>query len=257
MTPWVRNLLFANVAVFFMQMTMPGVTNALVFVPALVLVRPWSLVTYMFLHGGIMHIAFNMIALYFFGPQVEARLGSRSFVQLYFVSGVSGAVLSMFLAFGSPIIGASAAVFGVMLAFAWFWPDAQILIWGILPVSARVLVIATTILSLMSGLGGSRGGIADFAHLGGYAGAFVYLRLMSGRAVAAKRSWKRRVSAAPPPNVLRNWKSIDTRSVHEVNRDEVNRILDKINAHGVDALTNDERTFLSNFVPKDEPPPVS
>ncbi len=258
MTPWVRNLLFANVAVYFLQQTVPGLTFSLEFVPAYVLMRPWTLVTYMFLHGGLMHIAFNMIALYFFGPQVEARLGARSFVQLYFLSGVSGALLSMFLAFNSPIIGASAAVFGVMLAFAWFWPDAQIYIWGILPVSARVLVIATTLFSLWSGFNGSRFGVADFAHLGGYAGAYLYLRLLKGRAIAGKRSWRKRVTAAPPPNVLKNWKSIDTKSVHEVNRDEVNRILDKISAHGVDSLTNEERTFLSNFVPKDDQiPPVS
>src|SRR5262249_15762396 len=157
------------------------------FVPVLALYRPWTIVTYMFLHDGIMHILFNMLGLFFFGPQVEERLGSRQFVTLYFVGGVSGAVLSMFLAPTSAIIGASAAgmmggagaVLGVMLAFAFFWPNAPIYIWGILPVPARILVIVTTLLSLFSGLQGSRGGIADFAHLGGYAGAYLYLKWIS------------------------------------------------------------------------------
>jgi rhomboid family protein len=246
-TPWVLRLLFANVAVFFVQMTMPSLANSLVFVPALVLVRPWTVVTYMFLHGNFMHIAFNMLALYFFGPQVEARLGSQRFVTLYFVSGISGALLSMVLAFNAPIIGASAGVFGVMLAFAYFWPHAPIYIWGILPIPARILVIITTIFSLWSGLGGSRGGIADFAHLGGYAGAYLYLRWLQ-RAAGAPRRRAEQLAKAAAPSVA-NWRSIDTRRVHEINRDEVNRILDKINASGIDSLTAAERTFLSNFVP--------
>ncbi len=95
MTPWVRRLIFANVAVFFVQMTMPTLANGFAFVPMLALVRPWTIVTYMFLHGGLMHIGFNMLALYFFGPAVEARLGGKDFAKLYFVSGISGALLSM------------------------------------------------------------------------------------------------------------------------------------------------------------------
>src|SRR4051812_40687086 len=84
MTKVVRLLLIANVAVFFLQTTQPALVGALVFVPQLVLFRPWSIVTYMFLHGGLMHIGFNMLALYFFGPRVEDRIGSRRFTILYF-----------------------------------------------------------------------------------------------------------------------------------------------------------------------------
>ena len=257
MTPWVRRLLFANIAIFFVQLTMPALADGFAFVPTLALVRPWTIITYMFLHGNFMHIAFNMMALYFFGPAVEARLGGRDFATLYFVSGISGALLSMVLAPGAPIIGASAAIFGVMLAFAFFWPDAPIYIWGVLPVPARYLVIITTVISLWSGFSGAGGGIAHFAHLGGYAGAFVYLR------------WARKWAAAPrlPSGAggrpkggpaIANWRAIDATAVHEVNRDEVNRVLDKISKSGIDSLTVPERTFLSNFVPPSgKTPPVS
>ncbi len=78
MTPWVRRLIVANIVVFFLQ-SVAGVERQLAFVPAFVLYRPWTVVTYMFVHGGIMHILFNMIALYFFGPRVEERLGGRRF----------------------------------------------------------------------------------------------------------------------------------------------------------------------------------
>ena len=75
-------MLVLNVLMYFVQMTMPGLVNSLAFVPDDVFVKPWTLVTYMFLHGSITHIAFNMLALYFFGPRVEERLGSRAFVTM-------------------------------------------------------------------------------------------------------------------------------------------------------------------------------
>ena len=255
MTPWVRRLLIANIAVFFMQQMAPGFENALVFVPRFVLFRPWTIVTYMFLHAGFSHILFNMLGLYIFGPRVESRIGSRRFVQLYFISGISGALLSFLFAPMANIVGASAGVFGVMLAFAMFWPRDQILIWGIIPVEARWLVIITTALALYSGLSGSRGGVADFAHLGGYLGAWVFLKTID----PARRMARFRAGtvASAPGDRLSNWKRVDVARVHEVNRDELNRILDKVSASGLLTLTPEERLFLSNFVPPDDRPTVS
>jgi membrane associated rhomboid family serine protease len=250
MTPWVRILLFANIGAYFVQMVAPELATAFVFIPRLVLVRPWSVVTYMFLHGSFTHILFNMIGLFFFGPRVEERLGSRQFASLYFLSGISGAALSFVMSPSAPIIGASAGVFGVMFAFAYFWPDAPIHIWGIIPVPARLLVVITTVLALWSGLGGVRSGIAHFAHLGGYAGAFFYLKWLDRMRTAAKRDWQSRLSAAG--NRITKAPSIDMARVHEVNRDEVNRLLDKINAQGIDSLSAQERLFLSNFAPPDD-----
>ena len=256
MTPIVRALLMANVGAFFVQNMMPALANALVFVPRLVVIRPWSVVTYMFLHGGLMHLLFNMLALYFFGPRVEERIGSRPFAVLYFLSGLTGALVSFIFSPNSPIIGASAGVFGVMMAFAYFWPHAPIHIWGVIPVPARLLVIITTVLAIWSGFGGVRSGVAHFAHLGGYVGAYLYLRWLD----RARGAFRRKAVAPPPQAVekLSDWKSIDTTRIHEVNRDEVNRILDKISARGLSSLTPEERLFLSNFVPADDrTPPVS
>lgn len=255
MTPWVRRLLLANVIVFFLQNVAPGITDAFVFVPRWIFLRPWTIVTYMFLHAGFSHILFNMIGLFFFGPRTEARLGSTRFVQLYFVSGITGALLSFLFAPMAAIVGASAAVFGVMLAYAMFWPRDRLLIWGIIPVEARWLVVITTILAIWSGLGGSRGGVADFAHLGGYLGAWVFLKAID----PARRMAKFRSATVPAAGAekLSNWRRVDVARVHEVNRDELNRILDKISAQGLGSLTPQERLFLSNFVPPDDRTPVS
>jgi membrane associated rhomboid family serine protease len=252
-TPVVRALLIANVAAFFLQSTLPGLANALVFIPALALVRPWAVVTYMFLHGDLMHLLFNMIALYFFGARVEERILPRQFAILYFLSGITGALLSMIFSPGSPIIGASGGVFGVMLAFAWFWPDERIFIWGVLPVPARVLVIFTTILALWSGFGGVGDGIAHFGHLGGYLGAFLYLRWLDRKRTAFKRQ-----ATAPSPDAVQRvagYKAIDLTKVHEVNREEIQRLVDKIEAQGLKSLTPQETTFLSSFVPPDDAVP--
>ena len=141
MTPWVLRLIIANIIVFFVQYTRPEVTYWLAFVPNFVyaLQHPWTIITYMFAHGSIGHIFWNMLGLFFFGPRVEARMGSKQFITLYLVSGVAGALLS----FATPgfVVGASGALYGVMLAFARFWPRDQILIWGIFPVEARILVV--------------------------------------------------------------------------------------------------------------------
>jgi membrane associated rhomboid family serine protease len=256
-TPWVQRLLIANIVVFFVQMTMPALTNQLAFVPNAVLARPWTMVTYMFLHGGLGHIFWNMIALYFFGPRVEQRMGSERFFALYILSGISGALLSFALAPAAAVIGASGAIYGVMLAFARFWPRDQIYIWGILPVEARWLVVGYTLISLFGGFGGGVGNVAHFAHLGGFAGAFLYLTFLD-RAQGAKR-FKREATAAPPviDSTVKNWRNVDRGAIHAVNKDEVDRILDKISATGLASLTPQERLFLSNFVPPDDRKPVT
>ena len=255
MTPWVQRLIIANVFVFFLQSFVGGISSELALVPMYAFYRPWTLFTYMFAHGGLGHIFFNMLSLYFFGPRVEERLGGRRFLALYFIAGLSGALLSIFLAPRAAVVGASGAVFGVMLAFARFWPDVQILLW-FFPVQARFAVMIMALMDLYSGIGGSRSGIANFCHLGGFAGAWIYLSYLERRAGVKKF---RSATVAPvAKEKLLNWKRVDPRSVHEVNRDEVNRILDKISASGLGSLTAQEKLFLSNFVPPDDRvPPVS
>ena len=256
MTPYVRALLFANIGVFFLQMTVDVVNYVLILVPPLVLVRPWTLVTYMFLHAGPMHLIFNMLGVFFFGPRVEDRLGSRSFLFLYFISGITGALLFMIMGQRANLVGASGGVFGIMLAYAWFWPDTPIHIWGIIPIKAKTLVIITTLVSLWSQFGGVRGNVAHLAHLGGYLGAYLYLKWLDRK----RGEFRKKATAAPPVRELKFTKrpEVDLKNVHEVNREEVNRILDKISAHGMSALTAQERLFLSNFAPPDDrTPPVS
>lgn len=250
MTPWVLRLVIANVAVFFLQDSLPAVVDAMVFIPSAALVRPWTVVTYMFLHGGFGHIFFNLLSLFIFGPRLEDRLGGRAFLGLYFCSGIAGALLSIPFS-NAGIIGASGGVFGVLLGYAWFWPRHQIMIWGIIPIQARYMVLIMTAISLYSGFSpGAGGNIAHFAHLGGFVGGYLFLRFLQRR--SGSERFKRQLQPAAPrlettAGAMDRWKKIKRDGLHEVNRDELDRILDKISASGIASLTPDEREFLDRF----------
>lgn len=252
MTPWVLRIILANVVLFFLQQTTPPLTEQLILVPALALVRPWTIITYMFLHASTGHIFFNMLSFWFFGPRLEAQLGGRAFLGLYVTSGIMGALLSFFFAPHGAVLGASGAVFGVLLGYAWFWPRDKMLIWGVLPVEARWMVIAMTVLALFGGFGYGQVGIAHFAHLGGFAGGYLFLKLLERRRGAARANFRRRV-APPAPRLetasgaMDRWRKIPREQLHEVNRDELDRILDKISAQGIANLTPGEREFLDRF----------
>jgi membrane associated rhomboid family serine protease len=256
-TPWVKRLLIANVVVFFLQQTVRGLEVQLAFIPSLILARPWTIVTYMFVHGGLTHILFNMIALYFFGPRVEQRIGSERFFSLYMISGITGGLLSFVFAPMAPIVGASGAIFGVMLAYARFWPRDRIYIWGVLPIEARWLVIGYTVLSLWWGFGGGQSGTAHFAHLGGFVGGFLCLLYME-KHQGAKR-FRKQATGVPQARdaLVGDWRKVDRTRIHAINREEVDRILDKISKSGIGSLTPQEKLFLSNFVPPDDRKPIS
>jgi membrane associated rhomboid family serine protease len=251
LTPWTLRILAANVVIYLLTLAEPRLVEILMFVPAFLLERPWTLLSYMFVHGGTWHILFNMLALFFFGPRVEMELGNRDFLLLYFLSGITGGLLSFVTPF-TAIIGASGAIYGVMLAYAYLWPRAQIYIWGVLPVEARWLVIVMTALSLYGGFSGTDN-IAHFAHLGGFLGGYLFLRWRSWR-VLQKATMAPAPTFAPSRNDLHRWTRIDRSKLHEVNREEFDRIQAKIQASGAASLTQAEREFLDRFTP-DEPGP--
>ena len=247
MTLWVKRLLIANVAVYLLQLAYPELTNILSFAAARVLSAPWTPITYMFVHGSIWHIFFNMLVLYFFGPRVEARLGSSRFLSLYFIAGLSGALLSSYNPY-VPIIGASGAIFGVELAYARYWPRDKILIYGVIPIEARWLIVIMTLMSIF-GIGGA--GIAHLAHLGGFLGAAIYLYIIEHtRSRTVKSSGVRAQVKQPAPprgDDMKRWSTIPRSELHEINRTEVDRLLDKISLKGIDSLTPAERAALDRF----------
>jgi membrane associated rhomboid family serine protease len=252
MTKWVTIIIAANIGVYFLQKTVPGLTEALILVPAQVLQRPWTPFTYMFLHdpNGIGHILFNMLALYFFGPRLETLLGGARFVALYLLSGLGGAALSFLpMYYYAPILGASGAIFGVVTAYARVWPRDRIYIYGILPIQAWWFILLMAGYSIAGGLGLVGQGIAHFGHLGGIFVGYFYMTWLARNSAA--RRFQRQASVVAPAasdaEALRRWNAIPVDQLHELNRGEVLRLLEKVRAQGARSLSLEERATLDRF----------
>lgn len=263
MTPWVRRLLVAYLVVFLLQETVfvdRRFLDLFGFVPLAALDRPWTFVTYQFLHAGILHLAFNALALFIFGPSVEARMGGRRFLAFYFACGLGGAalsyVLTLLVRMDVVVVGASAAIYGTMLAFAWYWPNEPIHVFPLPdPIPAKWLVTFAVAVSLVLAWVGAQDGVAHLAHLGGFATALVWLKAAdwSGRAqtpgpaparerevLVSHQAPRAEAGGAPAPRAKAPPAPDRTQA-------EVDRVLDKISASGLDSLTPAERRFLAEM----------
>ena len=145
----------------------------------------WQPVTYMFMHGGLSHLFFNMLALVFFGINTERALGSKEFLLFYFLCGILSGLISVGIYFFTGyynllLIGASGAIYSVLLAYAVIFPRSRIFIWGILPVPAPVLVIVYAVIELGSQIFSLGGIVAHLTHLAGFAMAWLYFKIRMG-----------------------------------------------------------------------------
>jgi len=267
-TPWVGRLLAINAVVLLLQQTLftsDAITEALRFDPAQQFHQPWTFVSYMFLHGGLLHLLGNSLALFVFGPIVERRLGSNRFIFYYLYCGIGAAAFSLALWFTGflPVpafIGASGAILGVAFAFAKYQPDAELLIFPLpFPIKAKRLLWLLAGLDVLGALLGSDN-VAHFAHLGGLGAGWLFFALQG---IA-------RPTEAPPLPMIRPRIPVPTRgeggnaqqqpTLQPRNEPvssapvpeppdsseaaEIDRVLDKISAFGLASLTADERRFL-------------
>lgn len=197
MPPVTQGLIFANVAIFLLEMSggMSLFSNFALWPPTsgpsgAPSFQLWQLVTYSFLHANFAHIFFNMFALYMFGGDVERLFGSRFFAAFYFVSVLSAAVSHLVIttwmgAAPAPTVGASGGIYGVLLAYGLYFPNRQLmLLIPPIPMRARTLVIVYAVIELVMGVTGTAAGVAHFAHLGGMVGGFLMIQY--------RRGWRRR-----------------------------------------------------------------
>lgn len=192
MTPAVKWIVFANIGAFIATLIFPTLIQYLGMAPKLVIERLWlwQPFTYMFLHGGIMHILLNMLGVWMFGVELERRWGTRFFVRYYAVTGVGAALTTIVVsllpfaatsaAYGSNTIGASGALYGLLLAFALYYPDRPILMFMLFPVPAKYFVMILGAISFMLSASGGGPGVAHVAHLGGLLFGYLYLKGGSG-----------------------------------------------------------------------------
>jgi len=191
LTPAVKALLIANVALFLLQVVVPGLTTLGGLTPAAVIesLWVWQPLTYMFLHAGLTHLLFNMLALWMFGVEIERLWGTERFARYYLLCGLGAAATTMIAAmlpfsFGAflyttPTVGASGAIYGLLAAFGVLFANRPIYMYFLFPVPARIFVLITGAITLLLSVTSSGGQMAHLAHLGGLITG--WLLLMRGR----------------------------------------------------------------------------
>ncbi len=283
LSPTVQWMIALSVAVYFVQLTVftpEDVQHALGFSAQTLGSRWWTIGTFMFVHGSFSHVALNVYTLWLFGPRVEHEWGSREFLRFFVCCGLGGWFAHLAFVGGDTLmIGSSAAVFGVMFAYATLWPDERVVLFGVLSTSVRWLVLCVGLANLINGMRvttGPDGGIPYLAHLGGLAAAWLYLRASANVNFDHVRQGVSQVPDEPedtPPRAVprtlprsraREREDIDdivarsnAATVQEPRARQPNaapqakavnldQVLEKISATGIESLTPAERALLDD-----------
>jgi membrane associated rhomboid family serine protease len=277
--PVIKNLLIINVAVFFLQMIasnlMLGGKPLWYIMNMWFALNPisegfnfqiWQLITYQFMHGGFSHIFFNMFMLWMFGMEIENILGSKKFLTYYLICGVAAGLAQLFIAplFSTPAvtIGASGAIFGVMIAFGMLFPDRYIYLYFLIPIKAKYLIGFLFVLEIFW-IGDAGSNVAHLAHLGGALAGFLFILFDKSIDVPLKRmlniSGYRRDNTFNNPfsglsdKFKKRSQNIEDANYYDLNQKkegeeitqaEIDAILDKISQSGYQNLSEREKKIL-------------
>ncbi|GAB4299943.1 MAG: rhomboid family intramembrane serine protease [Ignavibacteriaceae bacterium] len=282
--PVIKNLLIINGVVFFIQLlgqqisTQGGLTFSQIITKYFALIPiegvtigtrggqivgewsfyPWQLITYQFMHGGFSHILFNMFALWMFGMEIENLWGSKKFLSFYLIAGVVAGLFQLFITpllggVSAPTIGASGAVYGVLIAFALLFPDRYIFLYFLIPVKAKYLIGFLLIMEFML-VDSANSGVAHLAHLGGALAGFVFIMLDKSIHIPLKDMFSSsyyRTGWNVRSSFKNKTKEVEDADFYEIDNDdetvdqeEIDRILDKISRSGYQNLTEREKKIL-------------
>ncbi|MCK4936295.1 MAG: rhomboid family intramembrane serine protease [Elusimicrobiales bacterium] len=192
----------------------------------------WQTVTYLFLHGGFWHFFFNILMLWIFGRIIESALGTREFLFYFFVCGIGAGIISIVFSFGSPrpIIGASGAIYGLMVAFAILYPKQIVYLYFVLPVKAWQMAAILVVMELAMSFSTTNSNIANVAHLGGMFIGYLYFKL-------GRKNFQFNLSHF---SLFNKDDKVDDSA-------EIDRILDKISKKGLESLSAKEKEILDKF----------
>lgn len=272
--PVIKTLLITNAAVFVLMWFLDafrfdGISLGVVFVRFFALrpigdgFYPWQLISYQFMHAGFWHLFFNMVfGLWMFGMEVEHVWGSRKFLVYYLFCGVMAGLAQLFLAplFGQvgPTVGASGAIFGVMIAFAFMFPDRYIFLYFLIPIKVKYFIIFVIAMGIYA-LGGPSD-VANLAHLGGALAGYLYLlydrrRLVPRRSGGTFQSWMASKPWSHPTSTggevvdakvydIKESAKYEAKDKPDEIQKRIDEILDKISRSGYQSLTEEEKKIL-------------
>ena len=241
----VKFLLIINIIVFIL-IELSGQKNLLFrtfgLVPSLVWTKfkIWQLFTYLFIHGGIFHIFFNMFVLWMFGKDLESQWGKMEFLLFYFVCGIGAGLITVLFSVNSivPIVGASGAIYGLLLAYGFTYPNQMVYLYGLVPIKVKYMVLGLGAIAFFASLSASQSNVSHITHLSGMIIGliFIYFNI----------NWK----------VIKWWyirmrlKGLSQQPAKQDNEEaqmkkQVDKILDKLNDSGWDSLTEQEENYLT------------
>ena len=253
----VKLLLIVNVVVFIL-IELSGQKSLLFrtfgLVPSLVWskFKIWQLFTYLFIHGGIFHIFFNMSVLWMFGKDLESQWGKMEFLLFYFVCGIGAGLITVLFSVNSivPIVGASGAIYGLLLAYGFTYPNQMVYLYGLVPIKVKYMVLGLGAIAFFASLSAGQSNVSHITHLSGMIIGliFIYLNI----------NWK----------VIKLWyirmrlKGLSQQPAKQDNEEaqmkkQVDKILDKLNDSGWDSLTEQEENYLTQSTKRlfgDRPP---
>ncbi|GAB6282618.1 MAG: rhomboid family intramembrane serine protease [Ignavibacterium sp.] len=269
--PVIKNLLIINGAVFFIMLIMKNINfdgtpaeNIILRWFALMPISSgyfeiWQLITYQFLHGGFAHILFNMFALWMFGAEIENIMGSKKFLLFYLICGVGAGLLHLFLSplFSSipaPTIGASGAIYGVMIAFALMFPNRLIFLYFFIPIKAKYFIAAMVLLEFLA-VPSATSNVAHLAHLGGALVGFIFILADKNLDISLKYTFRslsnkrksysnRRIYKNEPDIEDAKFYDVKNKEEDEITQEDIDKILDKISQSGYKNLTEKEKKIL-------------
>jgi membrane associated rhomboid family serine protease len=244
LTKIVKILIIINVSLFIVDTLLDGRLQDLLGLSpekAIYGLQIWQIVTYMFVHANVFHLLFNMLALWMFGGPVEEAMGSKKFLRYYFLCGLGAALCVCIFSWHSLSIGASGAIFGILVAFGMLFPEAPVLVFFIFPMRAKYFVLLFAAIELFVTLSYTRDSIAHFAHLGGMLTGYLYLKYhyKLEEMYSVARNYKR-VKMHQKESRVKIQQEIHDKNLQE----RVDRILDKIRESGLESLSREEHETL-------------
>tara|TARA_B100001123_G_C15136029_1_gene957432 strand:+ start:233 stop:1069 length:837 start_codon:yes stop_codon:yes gene_type:complete len=241
----VKILVIINIAIFIL-MTLSGQQNSFFhsfgLVPKQVWwhLKIWQLFTYLFIHGGFIHLFFNMFVLWMFGKDLEHQWGKNEFLVFYFACGIGAGIITVLYSINSfiPIVGASGAIYGLLVAYGFSYPNRMVYLYGLFPLKVKYMVVGLGGIAFFAFLSADQSNVSHITHLSGMIIGVLYINFISNWKNIKMEYYRLRLKNLKQKSLSQNDKENQMKK-------KVDEILDKLNDSGWDSLTEKEEKFLS------------
>ena len=202
--------------------------------------KVWQLFTYLFVHGGFLHIFFNMFVLWMFGKDLEIQWGKNEFLLFYFTCGIGAGLMTVLFSINSivPIVGASGAIYGLLVAYGFIYPNRMVYLYGLFPLKVKYMVLGLGVIAFLASLSANQSNVSHITHLSGMIIGVLYIYFILNWKNIKMEYYRLRLKNLKQKTSAQNDEEV-------LMKKKVDEILDKLNASGWDSLTEQEEKYLT------------